>query len=128
MADITQYKSIDGKIYTIPPIDELCLILENKFKTLEAAVEYWKIKYSNAISGNKEYQSLKKEKEKIEERLYNGFGIFNSEKEAIDKWYKEHKQTHLTPHLTYKFTPLGIGTVGEVECSCGECFKFRDID
>ncbi len=117
----------EGNMVTIPPIKELCKALEMKFKMQEEEVAYWKTKYTNIISGNKEYQSLLNEKKEIEERLYNGFGIFNSEKEAIDKWYKKHKKSHLTASLTYKFTPLGIGTVGKVECSCGECFKFRDI-
>lgn len=118
----------EGKLIKIPPIDELWEILAMKFKSQEDTINYWRNKYNDAIAGNKEYQKLLIEKKEIEERLYNGFGIFNSEKEAINKWYQEHKEKHLHPHLTYKFIPLGIGTVGEIECDCGAKFRFRDID
>lgn len=129
MTDHTYYKSNEsGKIIKVPPIKELCEALEMKFKTQENMLNYWKDKYNDAIVGDKEYQKLLAEKKEIEERLHNGFGIFKSEKEAIDNWYQEHKKTHLKPHFTYKFIPLGIGTVGEVECSCGEKFRFRDIE
>lgn len=127
MADITNYKTVDGKLYTIPPIKDLCTILETKFKTQEDIIEYWKTKYSNAISGNKEYQKLKKENEELENQLCNGFGILKEEKDAIDSWLAKHKKTHLNGYISYKFTPTSIGTSGEIICSCGENFEFREI-
>ena len=129
MSDNIVYKANkNGKIITIPPIKDLCMSLEEKFRMQEEEISYWKTKYNNAIDGNKEYQILLDEKKQLEERIHNGFDIFTSEKQAIDAWYKKHKKSHLTSHITYKFTPLGIGTVGTVECSCGESFIFRNID
>ena len=128
MSDTTYFKGVNGKVYTIPPIKELCTILETKFKTQEDEIEYWKTKYTNAISGDTEYQKLKKQKEDIEKRLYNGFGIYEDEKKAIAEWLKEHKKSHMTATISYKFIPLSLGTIGQVECSCGECFEFRELD
>lgn len=127
MSDTTYFKGVNGKTYTIPPIKELCTILETKFKTQEDEIEYWKTKYTNAISGYTEYQKLKKQKEDIEKCLHNGFGIYESEKEAIVEWLKEHKKSHMTATISYKFIPSSLGTIGQVECSCGKCFEFREL-
>lgn len=51
------------------------------------------------------------------------------EKEKLNKWIKKHHKKCINlkeGHLTYMFTPMGIGNVIEVQCSCGDSIDVTD--
>ena len=130
MADNEYYKGDgDGNLVTVPPIKKLCKALELKFTDQEVEIQRWKDKYKALAESDEEYKRLKKEAEDAKKNLYNGFGIGDSEKKKIDEWIDKHKpHPYTNAHwITYKFTPTHLGTIGEIECSCGEKFKFREL-
>ena len=118
-----------GNLVTVPPIKKLCKALELKFTDQEAEIQRWKDKYNALAESDEEYKRLKGEADDAKKELYNGFGISDGEKKKIDKWIDKHMPNPYTnAHwFTYKFTPTHLGTIGEVECSCGEKFKFREL-
>ncbi len=62
------------------------------------------------------------------------FDLSDKEEETFNVWYKEHKKKCKIykkgkhRHFTFKFTPVGIGDVIEVECSCGKKIDVTDTD
>jgi hypothetical protein len=59
------------------------------------------------------------------------FKLSAKEKERLDKWLKKHNKKcddhwEFSQHLTYMFTPTGIGTIIEVKCSCGKKVGITD--
>jgi hypothetical protein len=62
------------------------------------------------------------------------FTIFGEEQETLDEWMEEHNRTceiklrNQMRSFQYCFTPVGIGTVIEVKCSCGESVDITNID
>lgn len=130
MGDYEYYKSgEDGKLITVPPIKKLCKALEVKFADQEAEIQRWKDKYKALADTDEEYNRLKKEADEAKRELYNGFGISDSEKTQIDAWIKKHcaNYNNNAHWVSYKFTPTNLGTIGELECSCGDKFIFRDL-
>ena len=88
---------------------------------------------------DEEIVKLKEEIKRLNKELYGGLGFFISveEKEKIETWTKQHiKEKHnghygagaIGGRFTYEFTPTSIGEVGEVVCSCGEKFCFRELE
>lgn len=50
----------------------------------------------------------------------------------LKKWMKEHKckkkyRKASIALYTYKFTPVGIGTIESVECKCGKIIGLTDV-
>ena len=133
MNDNTYFKKIGKEIFTIPGIDELCDVIKIKLNDLKTQRDYWQGEYEktkNSIYRDEELVTLKKENKELSERLHNGFGITNEEKEAITNWRTLHiKDSCPNCSLLYSFYPTGIGIVGEVSCIfCKKKFIFRDID
>ena len=60
---------------------------------------------------------------------HRGFPISEKEQEKIREWKKSHQHYGgaIGGTFTYEFTPTSIGTVGEIKCTCGEHFTFRDL-
>ena len=60
---------------------------------------------------------------------HRGFPISEKEQEKIREWKKNHQHYGgaIGGTFTYEFTPTSIGTVGEIKCTCGEQFTFRDL-
>ena len=92
---------------------------------------------------DEELARMKKERDEAVKELSGGFGITEAEHDAINAWMTEHDRTvhHADTiekrirlggvsggRFTYTFVPTGLGTVGEVRCSCGKKFCFRDLD
>ena len=58
------------------------------------------------------------------------FELSEKEEKKLNDWLEKHnmkcklKKKRKLRHFTYCFTPTGIGSIIEVECSCG---KSKDI-
>lgn len=135
----------DGQYVTVPPIDELCLALKEKFLRQEEDLERLRQENKNLKSGvwaENEMARLKAENEELREQERYSFTITKAESEAIRQWKERHdKERHGADTFnkrlrlegvsggrhTYIFVPTAIGTSGCVRCSCGESFCFRDI-
>lgn len=137
---IKHYKNINGKIVEIPPIDEICEVLKDKFADQVKANNKLRKENDNLKSGiwaKEEMSKIKAQYNDMKERYFDGFPISKEEKESIRHWIDEHEYEKHGGKLyggaiggayTYKFTPTSIGIVGEVECNCGEKFCFRELD
>ena len=88
---------------------------------------------------DEELVKLKKENERLNKELLGGKGFFITaeEKESINEWIEQHiKEKHNGNHyagaiggrFTYKFIPTSIGEIGEIVCSCGDKFCFRELE
>ena len=57
------------------------------------------------------------------------FALSATEKKQLNKWLKKHLKKctdYPKAHLTYMFTPTGIGSIVEIECSCGKKVDVTD--
>ena len=126
MTDIRYSAYRDGEYITIPPIDELCLVLKDKFMRQEEKIEYYK-------------KSMKKQYNEMNENYQRGFPISKEESEKINAWINKHeKEKHSysengSPRggaiggcYCYTFIPTSIGVFGSIKCSCGEKFTFQE--
>ena len=113
--------------------DDIGKYVEKCEKTKKEALE--KVENWNK---DEEIIKLKEEIKRLNKELNGGLGFFISveEKNAIDTWIKQHIQEKhngnsyagtIGGRFTYEFTPTSIGEVGEIVCSCGEKFCFRDL-
>lgn len=91
---------------------------------------------------DEELQKLTNELEECRKEVRRGFSISEDEEKSINEWKKKHElekhgiktdRDRIDAHgaiggaYTYHFLPTSIGIVGEVSCSCGEKFYFRDL-
>ena len=87
---------------------------------------------------DEEIQKLKDQIKQMKEESKHSmsFVITQEENEEIHKWMDAHvKEKHNGSYyagaiggmFTYKFIPTSIGEIGEVICSCGETFCFREL-
>ena len=86
-----------------------------------------------------EIQKLQNEVKELKNRKFEGFN-FNISKEKlakINEWKEKHvEEKHdgsyyagtIGGMFTYTFTLTSIGDIGEVVCSCGEKFCFRELE
>lgn len=85
-----------------------------------------------------EIQKLQEEIKKLNYILSGGIGFFITEDEQkkIDQWINDHTEyKHNGSHYagaiggrySYKFTPTSIGDIGEIICSCGDKYCFREL-
>lgn len=84
---------------------------------------------------------MQKRLDEMKEDYLRGFPLSKDEETAISKWKDNHiRRKHwdvknkcpkytgaIGGTFSYQFTPTGIGVIGEIRCSCGECFCFRDL-
>lgn len=132
--DSNYYTYRDGKYINVPPIDDLCLALKDKFLKQEEQIKQLKNKIDYLSKENFKDEELKSLKEKIqilEREKCQGFFISDKEQEAIRKWHDNHdckyKGTRLQGTSEYKFSIIpGIGYNGYVKCSCGKEFCFYE--
>lgn len=86
-----------------------------------------------------EIQKLQDEIDELKNRKNKemAFVITPEEQEMINDWIEEHtNEVHkgylytgpIGGSFTYKFIPTSIGDIGEVVCSCGEKFCFRELE
>lgn len=88
---------------------------------------------------DEEIQKLQEKIKELNHELSGGSGFFISkdEREEINKWIAEHvKEKHNGSHYagaiggrySYRFVPTSIGDIGEIICSCGEKYCFRELE
>lgn len=60
------------------------------------------------------------------------FSLSKIEEEAFNEWWKEHKHKckdkPYERHITFSFTPTGIGSIIVAKCSCGKKIDITDVD
>lgn len=100
--------------------------------------------YAQLAEWNKddEIQKLKDKNNELIEELknkkkgYTSFIITPEENKEIDTWIEKHiNEKHNGSHyagaiggrFSYRFIPTSIGEIGEIVCSCGEKFCFREL-
>jgi hypothetical protein len=140
MTDKRFYKCVNGKLITIPPMDELCEMLKEKFAEQALTNELLKEeneKLKSNVWADETMADLKNKYEVMWRAYYDGFPISIEEKKVLLEWIRSHEEDKHNGELysgavggayTYKFTPTSIGTIGEIECNCGEKFCFRELD
>ena len=86
-----------------------------------------------------EIQKLQNEIDELKNRKFEGFN-FNISKEElakINEWKEKHvEEKHdgsyyagaIGGMFTYQFIPTSIGDIGEIICSCGEKYCFRELE
>ena len=79
---------------------------------------------------------LKAENDRLYKNIGRGFPITEEEDQDIKKWIKNHVEEKHSGHFyvgaiggmfSYNFLPTSIGTIGEIKCSCGETYTFREL-
>lgn len=122
----------DGESITVPPIEELCLILKDKFlrqeETIKRLIEENKRLKSEAYK-DEELFKMRSEFDKMRKEYYNGFPVSDEEKKKIDEWKKSRYKGNITTiggRFVYKFFPTSIGTSGVITDGEDE-FEFREL-
>lgn len=128
-----------GKFTSVVPLEESfesirqhILSVERANEGLQDALEAlrdekWK---------DKELQHWKEVADNALDELHHGFGINQKEHDAIRAWMKEHEKNFhggnsyrgaIGGGYSYEFIPTSIGTIGNIRCSCGEQYCFREL-
>ncbi len=126
-------------------VSDLCQGIVDKVDIYEKQIKYLKEenkKLKDEHYKDSEMQRMKTELKKAKDDLYRGFPISKEEEEKIKEWQLKHDaEKHglktmeqrlraggcIGGRYTYQFVPTGIGTVGEIICSCGEKFTFQNF-
>lgn len=139
MSDYRYSINAEGRFVEVPPIDELCVILKEKFNNEERRIKYLEEenkKLKDEFYQKEEVQKIRSKYEQMRLDYYRGFPISKEEQENIQKWEKEHIYTKHQSKIidgaiggafTYKFIPTSIGIIGTIECGCGDKFTFQDL-
>ena len=145
MSDVHYSTYRNGKFIDVPPIDNLCLALKDKFEKQEEENNRLKEENEKLKTGlfeKEEMARLKNEYNKMLKDCIRGFPISEEEQETIEHWKEQHElekhnlktfnqwlafQGVSGGRYTYVFTPTAIGIVGEVKCTCGDSFEFQSL-
>lgn len=130
----------DGNYVDVPPIEELCLILKDKFMRQDEDNERLRdenMKLKEGIWEKEEIKRLKEENKRLEKESRNGFSITDEEWESIHEWQTKYKNEHgygnntkigiVGGLFTYQFVPTSLGISGVCIAPNGEKFIFRRI-
>lgn len=115
----------DGKFIIVPPIEELCLELKDKFLRQEEEKKRLieENKHLKSVSyKDDELRRLKEELSIIEKQNRNGFVITDDELEKINEWKKNNK----SHSYTYSFVTTSIGVEGTISNEKNS-FVFREL-
>lgn len=134
---------VNGKMLKIHDIDTAC---KNFTEEISAIVRHVQgqnnvLKAENEKLKSEHYkdaeiQRLLVEVENWKKRINGSFEISEDECLAINEWKEKHiLEKHngnkyagaIGGRFKYIFTPTSIGEIGEIECSCGEKFCFKDL-
>lgn len=131
--------------YFSDSVSDLCQVITDKADVYEKRIKYLEEenkKLKDEHYKDSEMQRMKTELKKAKDDLYRGFPISKEEEEKIKEWQLKHDaEKHglktmeqrlraggcIGGRYTYQFVPTGIGTVGEIICSCGEKFTFQNF-
>lgn len=145
MKDFLYYTQKDGKYITVPPIDDLCFALKEKFKNQEERITHLQEENERIKSekyASEELSKMEKEIKTLKEEYRNGFPISDEEVKDVIQWKIQHdKEKHNAKtfeerlklegisggRFKYIFVPTSLGIIGEIQCSCGEKYCFRDL-
>ena len=145
MKEFEYFTKKDEKFVKVPTIQDCIdgiLIRHNDALDKISRLEETNKKLRSEHYKDEELQKMKQEVKDIKEDYYRGFPITKEEKEAIDKWKRQHEEEVHCLHTLedrlraggtiggsyhYEFIPTSIGTIGKVVCSCGEEFVFCDL-
>lgn len=137
--DIFDYMIVDdGRLMPIDDVfknvnklkDYITRLKEQRDRACEELKEYNK---------DEKIQKLQKEINQLKNKKAEGFN-FNISKEELAKintWKEKHvKKKHdgsyyagaIGGMFTYQFIPTSIGDIGEIICSCGEKYCFRELE
>lgn len=129
--------------YDSKTIDELMIQIKNKFDKAQKRIEYLEKtiqELKDEHYKDNELQEMKKELDEMKDDYYRGFPISKKEEEKIKEWIRNHEERyHPRPKgayrggaiggcYTYIFTPCSIGIIGEIRCTCGKNFCFRELE
>ena len=84
MVDVRYSAYRDNKYIEVPPMNELCLALKDKFMRQEEKIEHLEEEIKKLKDENwkdNELQSMKEQYDKMREDYYRGFPISKEEKE-----------------------------------------------
>ena len=143
MADVTYSTYRDGQYINVPPMDELCLALKDKFMRQEETIEVLRDEIKRLKDKNwkdEELQAMKKNFDKMQKDYWRGFPITEEEDKKIKEWINKHEEEkHPRTKMdymprggaiggcySYHFVPTSIGTFGTIKCTCGEKFEFQE--
>lgn len=141
MDDHQYFTNTEEGFLEILPLDKICTMLKEKFNRLNKQNKNLKEqlkKINNEKWKDKELLQMKKEMMEARKDYWRGFPISKEEEESINKWIDEHEEEKhpnsrfprggaIGGSYVYSFTPTSIGTVGEIQCVCGEKFCFQNL-
>ena len=124
--------SIQNVISTLAKIGQQYQEQEKTIEKLQQQIKNFKAE----VYKDEELTAMKETYEKMKNDYYRGFPISKEEIAKINKWIKNHENTHHGGYpcyhgvsgggYSYVFYPTAIGTAGEIVC--GSCRKKALID
>lgn len=123
----------DGKFVDVPPIDELCLTLKDKFMRQDEENERLRNenkKLKDGIFEKEEIARLKSDYEEMKADYLRGFPISKKEWEKVKEWQSKYSTKGVGAIggiFTYKFTPTSIGVIGVCIAPNGDEFEFQSL-
>lgn len=126
---------VDGKFVEVPPMEQLCAALKEKFSQQERENERLREenkKLKEGIWEKEEVARLKQQHKEMQEDYFRGFPISKEEMEAINKWKKQtygEKRNYgpIGGAFIYKFLPTSIGVAGTILGPDGQKFEFQHL-
>lgn len=133
--DTTYWSSRDGKMMVVPPIDDLCLALKDKFLRLQEDNERLENEMKNMRDEkwkDDQLAKMKKELDNAKQDLYRGFGISKEEHDAIIAWQRKQGKKYtgaIGGRYEYRFFPTGIGVIGKIiDTTTNDEFTFQELE
>ena len=114
--------------------------VSDRLVTLEQIINNLRVENEQLKSEHYKDNELKRLSDELKQArddLSRGFEISKEEFDAIHAWKVAHEnEKHggypcysgaIGGQYDYIFTPTSIGEVGEIKCTCGETFRFREL-
>jgi hypothetical protein len=132
----------NGKILQVHDIKTTC---EQFAAEVATTVQYLqdqnnRLQEENKTLKNEHYKDtellhMQADLEIMRNQLKRGFPLSEEESDTIFQWQYNHMQTKhkgqssgaVGGRFTYCFTPTSIGTMGEIQCSCGAKYIFKEL-
>ena len=125
---------------TISDLEKCTQKVSDRLVTLEQIINNLKVENEQLKSEHYKDDELKRLSDELKQArddLSRGFEISEEEFEAIHAWKVAHEnEKHggypcysgaIGGQYDYIFTPTSIGDIGEIRCTCGETFRFREL-
>lgn len=137
------HTQVDGEFVRVPAFDECIKGIVERNKSQVARIQYLEKENAELKATqykDEELQRMKKEIEKLQKRVMNGFLLSEEQSKMIKEWEAQHiKEFHTYNgqptkiglcggNFTYTFLPTSIGTFLTVKCGCGKGGKLEISD